>query len=71
MTKYSNTLKKPDSYLKGLYEHFKLLHKGPRYHDKRDTAVNDCWKPSNEATKADIAEFHWEEMKLRKARRER
>lgn len=28
--------------------------------------INDCWRPSHEATKADLAEYHAEEMKLRR-----
>ena len=69
MTKYSNTLKKPGQYVKGLLEHWKRLRTDKRYRDKRNTAVNECWKPSNEASKADLAEYHREEMRLRKARR--
>lgn len=31
--------------------------------------INPCFRPSNEASKADLAEFHREEMGLRKAHR--
>jgi hypothetical protein len=69
VTKYSNTLKKPDQYVKGLREHWKRQRTDKRYFDKRNTAVNDCWKPSSEASRADLAEYHREEMRLKKARR--
>lgn len=69
MTKYSNTAKKPDQYLKGLRKHWKRRRKDKGYTDKRNAAVNDCWKPSNEASKADLAEYHREEVRLRKAKR--
>lgn len=29
--------------------------------------INPCFKPANEATKADLVEFHREDMKLRRA----
>lgn len=69
MTKYSNPAKKCDGYLKGLRKYWKRLRTDKRYHEKRNTAVNDCWRPSNEASKADLVEYHREEMKLRKAHR--
>ena len=31
--------------------------------------VNDCFRPSRDASKADLQEYHREEMGLRKARR--
>lgn len=68
MTKYSNTTKKPDQYLKGLREHWKLRRANKGYRDNRATAVNDCWRPSAGASKADLAEYHREEMKLRRRR---
>jgi len=35
---------------------------------KRDTGgINPCFRPSLEASNADLAEFHAEEMKLRRA----
>lgn len=71
MTKYSNTLKTPDQYLEGLYEHWKRLRTDKGYTDKRNKAVNECWRPSNEASKEDLAEYHREEMRLRKSRRRR
>lgn len=30
--------------------------------------VNPCWTPSNEASKADLIEFHKEELRLRRHR---
>jgi len=30
--------------------------------------INDCFRPSAEASKADLVEFHSEEMKLRRSR---
>lgn len=74
MTKYSNIAKKPGSYMKGLHAHWKERRAILRSHAKRHPptrrgAVNQCWKPSNEASKADLAEYHREEMRLRKARR--
>ena len=37
---------------------------------KRDEKahINDCWTPSLGASKADLAEYHAEEMKLRRRR---
>ena len=61
--------KKPNQYLRGLEEHFLLRRRDPRYTDKRNTAVNDCFRPSNESSKADLAEYHREEIGIRKARR--
>jgi hypothetical protein len=29
--------------------------------------INPCFRPSNEASKADLAEFHAEDLKLRRA----
>lgn len=29
--------------------------------------INECYRPSNEASKADLAEYHREEMALRRA----
>jgi hypothetical protein len=69
MTKYSNTTKPPNQYVDGLREHWNRQRTDKRYTARRNTAVNDCWKPSNEASKADLREFHREEMKLRKAHR--
>ena len=62
-------LQKHNKHVQGLMEHWKRQRKDPCYTDKRNTAVNDCFKPSNEASKADLAEYHREEMKLRRARR--
>lgn len=71
MTRYSNTAKKPDQYVRGLRAHWKRQRTDKRYLGKRDTAVNECWKPSNEASVADLLEYHREEMRLRKNRRRR
>jgi hypothetical protein len=64
--------KKPDQYLKGLEAHWKerrVLRTGKGRMPSRGTnSVNDCWKPSNEASKADLREYHAEEMKLRRRR---
>jgi hypothetical protein len=36
---------------------------------KRGTGgINECWKPSNEASKADLREFHREDLRLRRHR---
>jgi hypothetical protein len=67
MTRYSSTTKKPNQFLKGLREHFLLRRKGEK--TSRSGGINECWKPSNEASKADLKEFHQEEIRLRCARR--
>lgn len=36
--------------------------------DRPVKALNDCFRPSAEASKADLAEFHAEDMKLRRAK---
>lgn len=56
----------PDQYAKGLRDHWLQQRKDPTYEGRRATAVNDCWRPSNEATKADLAEFHAENMGIRR-----
>lgn len=39
----------------------------PRANHNR--GLNDCWRPSNEASKPDLAEFHEEKMGIKRARR--
>lgn len=69
MTKYSNPRKAPNQYAKGLHEHFLLRRREPTYTGRSRTPVNDCFKPSADASKADLREYHREEMALRRARR--
>jgi hypothetical protein len=59
--------RKPNQYVLGLMEHFKLRRQGVR--TGRGGVVNDCWKPGAGASKEDLAEYHREEMALRKRRR--
>ena len=65
--------KEPDQYLKGLEAHWKerrrVIKTGKGKLPRRaGPSFNDCWKPSNEASKADLREYHAEEMKLRRRR---
>lgn len=59
--------RRANQYLKGLREHWLLRRQGHK--SGRGTGVvNDCWRPSNEASKADLIEFHQENMRSRKNR---
>jgi hypothetical protein len=60
--------KAPDQYMKGLRKHWRDVRKGLAKAGSRIGSVNDCWTPSAGASKADLKEFHQEEMKLRRRR---
>lgn len=62
----SSYARRPNQYLIDLREHWKLRRQGKR--SSRATGLNNCWKPSNEASKADLREYHQEEMRLRRHR---
>lgn len=61
------------------FKHKRFTFKRNRFYGKRvnpvreplkkgSGGINPCWKPSNEASKADLIEFHKEELKLRRRR---
>jgi hypothetical protein len=76
MTKYSSRFKRPNSYLRDLGEHWKERRRRMKTKEvlpsrRSGNCINECWKPSNEASKEDLREYHREEMKLRRSRRSR
>lgn len=61
--------KKPNQYLKGLMEHFRMRRLHPKTYKGRGAGgINDCWKPSAGASKADLIEWHKEDLRLRRRR---
>jgi hypothetical protein len=63
----SNRPHNPNQFLKGLGKYFTARRLGHRP-DGRGGAINDCWRPSNEASKEDLREWHREDLKLRRRR---
>jgi hypothetical protein len=49
-------------------DHFVKRRKFPKSLKRGTGGCNPCFKPSNEASKADLVEFHREDLKLRRSR---
>lgn len=65
--------RRPDQYLKDLRAHWLQrradARKGKPLTRRSRGVVNECWKPAAGASKADLMEYHREEMQLRRRRR--